>query len=52
MSLVQLVREPPILQETVLNIALVFAAFHATWVTLLFLLESSPYNISSYFIQN
>lgn len=52
LSLVQLLREPPVLRETVLNIALIFAAFHATWVTLLFLLESPPYNISSYFMQN
>jgi hypothetical protein len=52
MSLVQLVRESPVLRETALNIALVFAAFNAIWVTLVFRLESPPYNISSYFMQN
>ncbi len=52
MSLVRLVREPPVLREAALNIALVFATFNAIWVTLVFLLESPPYNISSYFMQN
>ncbi|MEH2401831.1 MFS transporter [Nostoc sp.] len=46
-SLVQLVREQPVLREAALNVALVFAAFNATWVTLVFLLESPAYNYDS-----
>ncbi|QLE41592.1 MFS transporter [Nostoc sp. C052] len=46
-SLVQLVREQPVLREAALNVALVFAAFNAAWVTLVFLLESPAYNYDS-----
>jgi predicted MFS family arabinose efflux permease len=46
-SLVQLVREQPVLRESALNIALIFAAFNTVWVSLIFLLESPIYNYDS-----
>lgn len=46
-SLGDLVRQQPVLREAALNIALIFAAFNAFWVTLVFRLEAPPYYYGS-----
>lgn len=46
-SLVHLIRQQPVLREAATNNALIFAAFNAFWVTLVFLLEAPPYHYSS-----
>ncbi len=46
-SLPKLIKDEPILRETSLNGALMFAAFSAFWTALTFLLESSHYNMGS-----
>ncbi|WP_086767313.1 MFS transporter [Nostoc sp. 106C] len=46
-SLAHLTYQQPVLREAAFNIALVFAAFNVFWVTLVFLLESPPYNYDS-----
>jgi predicted MFS family arabinose efflux permease len=40
-SILQLIREQPILREASLNIALIFGSFNAFWSTMIFFLESS-----------
>lgn len=46
-SLPKLIKEEPILKESSLNGALMFAAFSAFWTALTFLLESPHYNMGS-----
>ncbi|AFY31759.1 MFS transporter [Calothrix sp. PCC 7507] len=43
-SLVHLFRQQPVLREASFNIALIFASFNAFWASLVFMLESPPYN--------
>lgn len=40
-SILQLIREQPVLREASLNIALIFASFNAFWSTMIFFLESA-----------
>ncbi|ELS34292.1 MULTISPECIES: MFS transporter [Pseudanabaena] len=40
-SILQLIREQPILREASLNIALIFGSFNAFWSTMIFFLESN-----------
>lgn len=46
-SLLHLIKTEPVLRRTSLNGALMFAAFSAFWTSLIFLLESSHYNLGS-----
>ena len=46
-SLIYLIKTEPILRKTSLNGALMFSAFSAFWTSLIFLLESSHYNMGS-----
>ena len=46
-SMVYLIKTEPILRKTSLNGALMFSAFSAFWTSLIFLLESSHYNMGS-----
>ena len=46
-SMIKLIQTEPVLREISLNGALMFAAFSAFWTSLIFLLESSHYNMGS-----
>jgi predicted MFS family arabinose efflux permease len=46
-SMIHLIKTEPILRESSLNGALMFSAFSAFWTTLIFLLESSHYNMGA-----
>jgi predicted MFS family arabinose efflux permease len=46
-SMVKLVKAEPVLREASINGALMFAAFSAFWTALIFLLESSHYNMGT-----
>jgi len=46
-SMIYLIKTEPILRKTSLNGALMFSAFSAFWTSLIFLLESSHYNMGS-----
>lgn len=46
-SMIHLIRTQPILREASVNGALMFSAFSAFWTALIFLLESSHYNMGS-----
>ncbi|MBB6713227.1 MFS transporter [Clostridium gasigenes] len=46
-SMIYLIKTEPILRKTSLNGALMFSAFSAFWTALIFLLESSHYNMGS-----
>ncbi|MBV9866666.1 MAG: MFS transporter [Abitibacteriaceae bacterium] len=46
-SIFQLVREQPILRESALSGALVFACFSAFWATMVFLLDSPAYHLGA-----
>lgn len=46
-SMVHLIKTEPILRESSLNGALMFSAFSAFWTSLIFLLESSHYNMGA-----
>lgn len=46
-SMINLIKTEPILRESSINGALMFSAFSAFWTALIFLLESSHYNMGS-----
>jgi len=46
-SMIHLIKTEPILRESSLNGALIFSAFSAFWTSLIFLLESSHYNMGA-----
>lgn len=46
-SMIHLIKTEPILRESSLNGALMFSAFSAFWTSLIFLLESSHYNMGA-----
>lgn len=46
-SMINLIKTEPILREASINGALMFSAFSAFWTALIFLLESSHYNMGS-----
>ncbi|MGP7818029.1 MFS transporter [Niallia sp. 01092] len=46
-SMIQLIKTESVLREASINGALMFAAFSAFWTSLIFLLESSHYNMGS-----
>ncbi|HTY91546.1 MAG TPA: MFS transporter [Methanocella sp.] len=46
-SMASLIKDKPVVREASLNGAMMFAAFSAFWTTLVFLLESSHYNMGT-----